>query len=46
MLSDIYDRQAEDMEDGIVEELWHRLASNGLGLESNSCECISKQLST
>lgn len=46
MLSDIYDCEAEDMEDGIVEELWHRLANNGLELESNSQECIGKQLST
>lgn len=45
MLSDIYDCQAEDIEDGIV-ELWHQLANNGLGLESSSWECISKQFST
>lgn len=46
MLSDIYNCEAEDTEDEIVEELWHRLPNNGLGLESSSWECICKQLST
>lgn len=46
MLSDVYVCEAEDTEDEIVEELWLWLANNGLGLGSNSWECIGKQLST